>query len=125
MTTVLLVEDDLINRELISRYLQITGYQVTTAVNGAEGVRIARAQPPDLILMDMGMPVMDGWAAVEQLRHSAGLSRVPIIALTAYAMYEDRDRCLAVGCSDYITKPIDFDELSRKIRAALASSQGV
>jgi CheY-like chemotaxis protein len=120
MARILLVEDDLLNREMISRYLLIQGFEVITAVDGAQGVELAQSQLPDLILMDMGLPILSGWQATAQLKASPDTHAIPIVALTAYAMAEDRDRAYSVGCDEFETKPVNFPQLKAKIEALLA-----
>jgi CheY-like chemotaxis protein len=119
MALILLVEDDLLNREMICRYLQIQGFDVVTAVDGAQAVVAAQSCAPDLILMDMGLPILSGWQATEQIKASPVTHATPIVALTAYAMAEDRDRAYAVGCDDFETKPVNFLQLKAKIQALL------
>ena len=121
MALILLVEDDLLNREMIGRYLLIQGFEVITAVDGAQAVTLAQSQLPDLILMDMGLPILSGWQATTQIKTAPGTRTIPIVALTAYAMAEDRDRAYTVGCDDFETKPVNFLRLKAKIEALLAS----
>jgi two-component system cell cycle response regulator DivK len=120
MTLILLVEDDLLNREMIGRYLQLQGFEVITAVDGAQAVELAQSQLPDLILMDMGLPILSGWQATAQIKAAAPTRAIPIVALTAYAMAEDRDRAYTVGCDEFETKPVNFLRLKAKIEALLA-----
>ena|SRR5258708_6079776 len=122
MTTILLVEDDMLNREMLTRYLTLEGYQVRIAVDGAQAIAIVQSDPPDLILMDMGLPVLSGWQATQQLKAAPETRAIPIIALTAYAMAEDRERAFMVGCDDYETKPVNFRRLQAKIRTLLGAS---
>jgi CheY-like chemotaxis protein len=122
MATILLVEDDLLNREMISRYLTIEGFEVITAIDGVQGVAMAQAYTPDLILMDMGLPVLSGWQATQQIKAGSSTHAIPVIALTAYAMAEDRERAFAVGCDDYETKPVNFPQLKAKIRTLIGAS---
>jgi two-component system cell cycle response regulator DivK len=122
MTTILLVEDDMLNREMLTRYLTLEGYQVRIALDGAQAIAIVQSDPPDLILMDMGLPVLSGWQATQQLKAVPETRAIPIIALTAYAMAEDRERAFMVGCDDYETKPVNFTRLQAKIRALLGAS---
>jgi two-component system, cell cycle response regulator DivK len=119
MIRVLLIEDDPPNREMLTLYLTSQGYAVTTATNGGEGLQLAAQLAPDLILLDMGLPVMDGWAMVSALRADPQLAHLLVIALTAYAMEGDREHCLAAGCNDYCSKPIDFSDLRAKIHALI------
>jgi two-component system, cell cycle response regulator DivK len=122
MSRILLVEDNEMNRDMLSRRLARRGYDVVTAVDGAEGVARARAERPDLVLLDMSLPVLDGWEAARQLRAASETHRVPIIALTAHAMTEDRDRAVAAGCDDYDTKPVELPRLLAKIEALLGGA---
>jgi CheY-like chemotaxis protein len=115
MAKILLVEDDLMNLDMLSRHLKWDGHSVITATDGAEAVRLARAELPDVILMDMGLPVLNGWQATHRIKSMPETSAIPIIALTAYAMAEDRLKCLSVGCDDYQTKPVNFPQLLAKI----------
>jgi CheY-like chemotaxis protein len=121
MALILLVEDDLLNREMICRYLLIQGFEVITAVDGAQAIALAQAQLPDLILMDMGLPILSGWQATAQIKATPATHTIPIVALTAYAMADDRDRAYSVGCDDFETKPVNFPQLRAKIEALLAS----
>jgi CheY-like chemotaxis protein len=120
MPKVLLVEDNEENRDALSRHLKRKGYEVLIAVDGREGVDVAREATPDLILMDMSLPVLDGWQATQQLKAAAQTRAIPIIALTAHAMSGDREKALEAGCDDYDTKPIEFPRLLAKIETALA-----
>jgi CheY-like chemotaxis protein len=122
MALILLVEDDLLNREMISRYLTIEGFEVITAIDGVQGVTLAQTRAPDLILMDMGLPVLSGWQATQQIKAGASTGGIPIIALTAYAMAEDRERAFAVGCDGYETKPVNFPRLKAKILELLGET---
>jgi len=122
MARILLVEDNEMNRDMLVRRLQRRGYDVVTAVDGGAGVDMARSQAPDLILMDMSLPVLDGWAATRVLKNAAETSAIPVIALTAHAMAGDREQALAAGCQDYDTKPVEFSRLLGKIEALLAES---
>ena len=120
MLKILLVEDDEMNRDMLMRRLQRRNYQVVIAFDGAQGVQLARSEGPDLILMDMSLPVLDGWEATRQLKAFPETWTIPIIALTAHAMTDDRAKALHVGCDDYDTKPIEFPRLLGKIQALLA-----
>ena len=122
MAKILLVEDNEMNRDMLSRRLQRRGHEVVCAVDGAEGVEIARREVPGLILMDMTLPVLDGWQASRQLKADPATSGIPIIALTAHAMSADRQRALEAGCDDYDTKPIEFPRLIGKVDALLGTS---
>ena len=117
---ILLVEDNEMNRDMLSRRLVRRGYEVLTAEDGAQGIDLARSAAPDLVLLDMSLPVVDGWEAARRIRADAGTGTVPIIALTAHAMTGDREKALAAGCDDYDTKPIDLPRLLGKIEALLA-----
>ncbi len=119
MSKLLLVEDNEMNRDMLSRRLQRKGHQVIVAVDGAQGVELAKSQNPDLILMDMSLPVMDGWQAAQQLKILPQTKDIPIVALTAHAMAGDREKCLQAGCDDYETKPIEFSRLLGKISVLL------
>jgi CheY-like chemotaxis protein len=123
MKKILLVEDDTLNREMVTRRLEWEGYQVISAKDGATAVALAESELPDLILMDMGLPVMNGWQATQRIKARTGTQHIPIIALTAYALAEDRDKSLAAGCEDYETKPINFDRLQAKIEALLGGRE--
>lgn len=121
MAKILLVEDNEMNRDMLSRRLERKGYEVLIAVDGGAGVAMAEAEIPDLVLMDMSLPVMDGWQASRHLKQSAATAHIPVIALTAHAMVTDRDRALEAGCDDYDTKPIDLPRLLEKIEALLSA----
>ena len=120
MTRILLVEDNEMNRDMLSRRLQRKGYDVTIAIDGSEAVSMTDALRPDLVLMDMSLPVMSGAEATKAIRRNESISRVPILALTASAMSGDREQALAAGCDDYDTKPVDLPRLLGKIEALLA-----
>jgi len=119
MSKILLVEDNELNRDMLSRRLARKGYDVLIAVDGQQGVDMARAEAPDIILMDMSLPVMDGWEAARTLKADEGTRAIPIVALTAHAMSEDRQSALDAGCDDYDTKPVDLKRLLGKIEALL------
>jgi CheY-like chemotaxis protein len=108
---ILLVEDNEMNRDMLSRRLAKRGYAVVMAVDGAEGVNMARSESPDLVLMDMGLPVMDGWTATLHIKADPSTAQIPVLALTAETMEGDREKCLAAGCDDYDTKPVDLVRL--------------
>ena len=122
MAKILLVEDNEMNRDMLSRRLQRRGHEVLVAGDGADGVAKARAEVPGLILMDMSLPILDGWEATRQIKADPATSGIPIIALTAHAMSEDRERALSAGCDDYDTKPVEFPRLIGKIDALLGAS---
>jgi len=121
---ILLVEDNEMNRDMLSRRLQRRGYEVVMAVDGQDGVTMAQAEAPALILMDMSLPVLDGWEASRQLKAAPATAGIPIIALTAHAMSGDREKAIAAGCDDFDTKPIELDRLLAKIEALLPRSAG-
>lgn len=113
--TILIVEDNAMNRDMLSRRLSRRGFDVTMAEDGRQALDHVDANPPDLVLMDMSLPVMDGYQATSALKANEATARIPVIALTANAMSGDRERCLAAGCDDYATKPTDLDDLIAKI----------
>ncbi len=119
MAKILLVEDNEMNRDMLGRRLQRRGYEVLIAVDGAEALEKAQRDGPDLILMDMSLPVMDGWEATRRLKAAPGIQAIPIIALTAHAMSGDREKAMEAGADDYDTKPIELDRLLGKIEALL------
>ena len=119
MAKILLVEDNEMNRDMLARRLTRRGYEVVIAVDGDEGVRLAKSEGPDLILMDMSLPILDGWEATRQLKTAPDTQGIPIIALTAHAMAGDREKALQAGCDDYDSKPIEFARLLEKINAFL------
>ena len=121
MAKILLVEDNEMNHDMLSRRLTRRGFQVVIAVDGAQGVALALAESPDLILMDMSLPVMDGWEATQRLKTVPETQAIPIIALTAHAMAGDREKALEAGCDEYETKPVEFARLLDKVRALLDS----
>jgi CheY-like chemotaxis protein len=120
MARILLVEDNEMNRDMLSRRLTKRGHKVSMAVDGAQGVAIARADIPDLILMDMSLPVLSGWDATIELKSDEQTSSIPVLALTAHSMSGDRERAIAAGCDDFDTKPIDLPRLLEKIEKLLA-----
>lgn len=122
MTRILLVEDDEMNRDIISRQLRWDGFQIIIATDGRQALEIAQAERPDLILMDMGLPIMTGWEATALIKADPGLRHIPVIALTAFAMAEDRARSLESGCDAYETKPINFTRLLAIIRRLLTTT---
>ena len=122
MTTILVVEDNEMNRDMLSRRLERKGYKVLVAFDGETGIDVARSNAPDLVLMDMSLPVMDGWEATRHMKGDPGLKHIPVIALTAHAMADDREKALEAGCDDYETKPIDLPRLLSKIEALLTAA---
>ena len=119
MAKILLVEDNHRNRDMLSRRLLRRGYEVVIAVDGESGLSLAESEAPDLILMDMSLPLLDGWEATRRLKADSTTCRIPVIALTAHAMSSDRDKALDAGCDDYDTKPIELPRLLEKIDALL------
>lgn len=119
----LLVEDHLMNREMLTRRLRKLGYEVVTAVDGEQSITIAQTELPDLILMDMSLPLMDGWEATSHLKKGATTATIPVIALTAYVHEFDRERALAAGCDEYETKPVDMKSLIDKIERLAATAR--
>jgi len=121
MTTILIVEDNEMNRDMLSRRLERKGFDVLLAVDGEEGIEVARANLPALVLMDMSLPVVDGWEATRRLKSDDRLKHIPVIALTAHAMANDRDKALEAGCDDYDTKPIELPRLLAKMERLLSA----
>lgn len=119
MPKILLVEDNEMNRDMLSRRLLRNNFEVVMAVNGQEGVDMAKSERPDLILMDMSLPVMDGWAATRTIKADESTKSIPVIALTAHAMESDREQAMQAGCDDFDTKPIELPRLLGKINALL------
>lgn len=119
MTTILIVEDNEMNRDMLSRRLQRKGFEVVIAIDGSNGIDVARATTPDLVLMDMSLPVMDGWEATRLMKADDVLKHIPVIALTAHAMADDREHAIEAGCDDYDTKPIEMPRLLAKIHTLL------
>jgi CheY-like chemotaxis protein len=122
MARILLVEDNEMNRDMLSRRLQRRGYEVAIAVDGQDGITRARANRPDLILMDMSLPVLDGWEATRQLKADPATRAIPVIALTAHALSGEREKALDAGCDDFDTKPIELARLLEKIEALVGNS---
>ena len=119
MTKILLVEDNEMNRDMLSRRLQKKGYEVVMALDGEQGVAMALAEAPALILMDMSLPGIDGWEATRRIKAASDTRGIPVIALTAHALTSDRDQALAAGCDDFDTKPVEFARLLAKIETLL------
>lgn len=119
MSKVLIVEDNEMNRDMLSRRLCRRGYEVVIAIDGEEGVSMAASEAPDIILMDMSLPKIDGWEATRRIKANDALKTIPVIALTAHAMISDRDKALEAGCDDYDTKPIDLPRLLGKLEKLL------
>lgn len=122
MAKILLVEDNEINRDMMVRRLQRRGHTIISAVDGRQAVEMALSEKPDLILMDMSLPVMDGWEATRQIKQCADLHDTPVIGLTAHAMAGDRMQALAAGCDEYASKPVEFDKLMELILRILEAS---
>lgn len=119
MPKILLVEDNEMNLDMLSRRLERRGYQIVIAMDGAQGVNLAKSEVPDLILMDMSLPVMDGWEATRRIKADADIRHIPVIALTAHAIAGDREKALAAGCNEYESKPVKFPRLLAKIQEFL------
>jgi two-component system cell cycle response regulator DivK len=123
MAKILLVEDNEMNRDMLSRRLMRKGYEVVLALDGQSGVEMAQTQAPDLILIDMSLPVLDGWEATRRLKADTATKHIPVIALTAHAMSGDREKALEAGCNDYDTKPVELLRLLGKIEALLGGGE--
>jgi len=121
VTTILLVEDNEMNRDMLTRRLERKGYRILAAEDGQAGVELAAQAKPDLILMDLSLPVLDGWEATRRLKASPDTKHIPVIALTAHAMVEDQEKAYEAGCDDFDTKPVMIERLLEKIQAALQS----
>jgi CheY-like chemotaxis protein len=119
MAKILLVEDNEMNRDMLSRRLSRNGFDIIIAVNGQEGVDLALSHGPDLILMDMSLPVLDGWEATRRLKANAATAKIPVIALTAHAMVQDKEKAMAAGCDEFDTKPVELPRLLEKINSLL------
>lgn len=124
MAKILIVEDNEMNRDMLSRRLAKRGYEVQVALDGSQGISLARSDGPDLILMDMSLPVVDGWEATRHLKADPATSAIPIVALTAHAMDSDRDKALGVGCDGYETKPVELPRLLETIERLLTQAKG-
>ena len=122
MPKILLVEDNEMNRDMLSRRLQRKGYQVVLAMDGKSGMEMTQTQAPNLVLMDMSLPVLDGWEATRQIKAAPATGSIPIIALTAHAMSGDREKAIEAGCDDFDTKPVDLPRLLAKIEALLGGA---
>jgi two-component system, cell cycle response regulator DivK len=123
MTKVLLVEDNEMNRDMLSRRLIRRGFQVVFAMDGQQGIDLARSERPDVILMDMSLPIIDGWEATRRLKADDATRSVPVIGLTAHAMSGDREKAIEAGCDDYDTKPVELDRLIGKIERILGTAK--
>jgi CheY-like chemotaxis protein len=124
MPKILLVEDNEMNRDMLSRRLTRNGFEIVMAVDGGQGVAMATSEKPDLILMDLSLPVIDGWEATRRVKADAATMAIPIIALTAHALVEDRERATAAGCDDFDTKPVELPRLLEKINRLLERKAG-
>ncbi len=120
MRKILIVEDDEMNRDMLSQRLELRGYQIVEAIDGLEGIARARTDLPDLILMDVNLPEMDGWEATRRLKADMATRSIPILALTAHALVGDRDKALNAGCDDYDSKPVDLARLLKKMETLLS-----
>jgi two-component system, cell cycle response regulator DivK len=120
---ILVIEDDEMNMDMITQRLELRGYRVLGAVDGLDGIDLAREELPDLILMDVNLPEIDGWETTRRLKAEPATRQIPVVALTAHAMVRDRDKALQAGCDDYETKPVDFQRLLSKIEALLVNRQ--
>jgi CheY-like chemotaxis protein len=123
MPKILLVEDNELNRDMLSRRLARRGYEVILAVDGEAGVQMASSEQPDLVLMDMSLPVIDGWEATRRIKAASDTRHLPVVALTAHAMAGDREKMLAAGCDDYDTKPVELARLLEKVETLLTRSR--
>jgi two-component system, cell cycle response regulator DivK len=123
MAKVLLIEDNEMNRDMLSRRLIRRGFQVVFAMDGQQGIDLARSERPDIILMDLGLPVIDGWEATRRVKADDATRGVPVIGLTAHAMTGDREKAIEAGCDDYDTKPVEFDRLIGKIERLLRTAK--
>jgi two-component system, cell cycle response regulator DivK len=123
LSKILLVEDNEMNRDMLTRRLQRRGYEVVIAVDGAQGLAMAQSESPALILMDISLPVLDGWEATRRLKMAPETKSIPVIALTAHAMSGDRERCIEAGCDDFDTKPVEIARLLGKIETLLQRSK--
>ncbi|MGA7160952.1 MAG: response regulator [Bacteroidota bacterium] len=119
MAKILVVEDNEINRDMMVRRLQRRGYITVTAVDGQQGVKMAHSEKPDIILMDMSLPILDGWEATRQIKNDQSLKHIPVVGLTAHAMVGDKEKALHAGCDDYATKPVEFEKLVEVIHRLL------
>jgi len=124
MSRILIVEDNEMNRDMLSRRLERRGYEVILAMDGRLGLAVARTESPDLILMDMSLPEIDGWEVARRLKSDDTTRSIPVIALTAHAMTSDRQKALEAGCDDYDTKPLEFERLLTKIQTMLRNGSG-
>jgi CheY-like chemotaxis protein len=124
MPKILLIEDNEMNRDMLSRRLTRNGFEVAVAVDGSEGVAMATSEKPDLILMDLSLPVIDGWEATRRVKADPATKAIPVIALTAHAMSDDKEKAMAAGCDDFDTKPVELPRLLAKIQALITARPG-
>lgn len=124
MPKILIVEDNEMNRDMLSRRLARQGFEVALAIDGQQGVDMTASEKPDLVLMDMSLPVINGWEATAKIKSNPDTGGIPVIALTAHAMAEDREKCIAAGCDDFDTKPVDLPRLLEKIKTLLSAKSG-
>lgn len=124
MPKILIVEDNEMNRDMLSRRLARQGFEIALAIDGQHGVDMAASEKPDLVLMDMSLPVINGWEATAKIKSNPDTGGIPVIALTAHAMAEDREKCIAAGCDDFDTKPVDLPRLLEKIKTLLSAKSG-
>ncbi|MGD1904119.1 MAG: response regulator [Geitlerinemataceae cyanobacterium] len=122
MAKILIVEDNEMNLDMLSRRLKRKGHEIVAAMDGSQGVEMSKSESPDIILMDMGLPKIDGWEATRRIKADPATAKIPIVALTAHAIAGDREKCLAAGCDDYDTKPIELPRLLSKINGLLGAS---
>jgi two-component system, cell cycle response regulator DivK len=121
MAKILVVEDNEINRDMMVRRLQRRGYTIITAVDGQQGIDMTQSESPDIVLMDMSLPVVDGWEATRQIKSNPDVRHIPVVGLTAHAMVGDRDKALNAGCDDYATKPVEYEKLIELINRLIAA----
>ncbi len=121
MAKILVVEDNEINRDMMVRRLQRRGYTIVTAVDGQQGIDMTQSEAPDIVLMDMSLPVVDGWEATRQIKSNPNVRHIPVVGLTAHAMVGDRDKAMNAGCDDYATKPVEFEKLVELINRLIAA----
>jgi two-component system, cell cycle response regulator DivK len=121
MAKILVVEDNEINRDMMVRRLQRRGYTIVTAVDGQQGIDMTQSETPDIVLMDMSLPIVDGWEATRQIKSNPSVRHIPVVGLTAHAMVGDRDKAINAGCDDYATKPVEFEKLVELINRLIAA----
>ncbi len=121
MAKILVVEDNEINRDMMVRRLERRGYLIVTALDGQQGIDLTRSEKPDLVLMDMSLPILDGWEATRRIKNDPNMKEIPVVGLTAHAMVGDREKALKAGCDDYATKPVEFEKLIELINRLIAA----